>query len=223
MNIAMIPARLGSQRLKQKNLREIDGVPIIAHAISKCIQAEVFDEVVVNSENEVFKDIATQYGARFHHRPEALGNNIATSEQYLAEFLEKNQCDRIIQVHSIAPLLTTDEIKRFTNAFCQSSHDVLLSVTIEQIECLYDHKPINFAFEEKTNSQDLLPIERISWSITGWKRSMYLQAVEKNLCATYYGSIGTFPVSRMGGHVIKTEEDLKIAQALWTAKHSNQS
>ena len=35
MNIAMIPARMGSQRLKQKHLRELGGVPLITHAIHK--------------------------------------------------------------------------------------------------------------------------------------------------------------------------------------------
>lgn len=222
MIIAMIPARLGSQRLKQKNLREIDGVPIVGHAILKCVKSGVFDRVVVNSESEVFRGVAEKYGATFHHRPEILGDNNATSEQYIAEFLDSHECDRIVQVHSIAPLLTEEEVRTFTKHFCESDFDVLLSVTLEQIECFYNKAPLNFNFERKTNSQELEPVERVSWSITGWKRSTYLEAVNKNLCATYYGKIGTFTVGRMAGHVIKTEEDLQIAQALWAAraKHS---
>jgi len=214
----MIPARLGSQRLKRKNLREIEGVPIIGHAILKCVDSGVFDQVVVNSENEVFRGIADKYGVDFHHRPEELGDNNATSEQYIADFLESYDCDRIVQVHSIAPLLTVEEVAQFTQFFCDSEFDVLLSVTLEQIECFFDGKPLNFSLSEKTNSQELKPVERVSWSITGWKRSTYLEAVEKGLCATYYGKIGTFSVGRMAGHVIKNEEDLRIAQALWSAR-----
>lgn len=216
--VAMIPARLGSQRLKKKNLREIEGIPIIGHAILKCVESGVFDQVVVNSENEVFEEIAGKYGADFHLRPKELGDNNATSEQYVAEFLNSCECDRIVQVHSIAPLLTVEEITQFTRFFCESDFDVLLSVTLEQIECFFNGKPLNFSFEEKTNSQELKPVERVSWSITGWKRSTYLEAVEKNVCATYYGKIGTFTVGRMAGHVIKNEEDLRIAQALWSAR-----
>ena len=219
--IAMIPARLGSQRLKQKNLREIEGKPLIGHAIEKCIQSNVFDEVVLNSENPIFQDIADEYGARFHLRPEVLGNNVATSEQYIAEFLETNECDRLIQVHSIAPLLTQDEIERFTKRFSESDFDVLLSVTLEQIECFFKKQPLNFTFANKTNSQELPPVERVTWSITGWKRSKFLEAARSGRCATYHGHIGTFPVDRMAGHIIKTEEDLQIAQALWSSRFSN--
>ncbi|MCA9417335.1 MAG: cytidyltransferase, partial [Candidatus Omnitrophica bacterium] len=42
MNIGMIPARMGSQRLKKKNLRELGGVPLITRAIRKCLEAGVF-------------------------------------------------------------------------------------------------------------------------------------------------------------------------------------
>ena len=41
-NIAMIPARMGSQRLQKKNLAPLKGVPLIVHAIRKCREAGVF-------------------------------------------------------------------------------------------------------------------------------------------------------------------------------------
>jgi CMP-N-acetylneuraminic acid synthetase len=58
LKLAMIPARMGSQRLKQKNLRELGGIPLITHAIRKCIDAGVFDETWVNSEHTAFGEIA---------------------------------------------------------------------------------------------------------------------------------------------------------------------
>ena len=50
-NIAMIPARMGSQRLQKKNLAPLKGVPLIVHAIRKCREAGVFDRIIVNSEH----------------------------------------------------------------------------------------------------------------------------------------------------------------------------
>jgi len=213
-NIAMIPARMGSQRLKQKNLRELGGVPLITRAIRKCREAGVFDEIWVNSEHPAFGDIARSEGVGFHQRPEALGNNQATSEQFVREFLQHHDCDFVFQVHSIAPLLTVEEIRGFVREMAGGQFDSLLSYEPIQIECALDGRPLNFTFAEKTNSQDLTPVQRIDWSISGWRRETYLAAAAAGECATYAGRIGFHPVSHLAAHVIKTEEDLALAEAL---------
>ena len=215
MVLAMIPARMGSQRLKRKNLRTLADAPLVTHAIRKCRKAGVFDEVWLNSENVGFKEIAENEGAKFHQRPEHLGSNQATSEQYVAEFLQAHECDYLVQVHSIAPLLRTDEIACFVKALTKGDADVMLSCEEILIECALDGTPVNFSYSKKTNSQDLRPIQRISWSITGWRRSTYLSAVEAGKCATYAGKVDFFPINPMASHIIKTEEDLHIAEALW--------
>jgi len=212
--IAMIPARMGSQRLRAKNLRELAGVPLIARAIRKCRAAAVFDEVWVNSEHPAFGEIAAAEGVRFHQRPEELGSNQATSEQFVREFLEKHSCEYVFQVHSIAPLLTAQEVRGFVEAMRASEFDCLLSYEPIQIECAIGGAPVNFVYSEKTNSQELRPIQRIAWSITGWRRSTYLEAAGAGRCATYAGRIGMHPVSHLAAHVIKTEEDLQFAEAV---------
>lgn len=217
MNIAMIPARMGSQRLKRKNLRELGGETLIARAIRKCIVANVFDEIWVNSEDLHFLDIAKQEGAKFHHRPKLLGDDQATSEQFVSEFLERHPCERLFQVHTIAPLLTVRHVKAFVGEMIRRDCDVLLSCVLEQTECMINKRPINFVFSEKANSQHLTPVQRIVWAITGWRTSMFLQAVKSGHVATYAGSISLFPLDRVAGHVIKTEDDLRIAEALLNA------
>lgn len=214
MKIAMIPARMGSQRLKQKNLRTLGGIPLIVRAIRKCREAGVFDQVWVNSEHEAFGEIALKEGVRFHRRPQALGGNRATSEQYVTEFLEQHSCDLVVQVHSIAPLLRTQDIRRFVDHMEAEGCDCLLSVEEIQIECAFRGRPVNFTFDEKTNSQELEPVRRICWSITGWRRETYLAASRQGLCATYAGRVGFFPVDRLSAHVIKTEADLRLAEVL---------
>lgn len=212
--LAMIPARMGSQRLKKKNLRELGGVPLIARAIRKCKRAGVFDEIWVNSEHPAFGEIAEAEGAHFHQRPEQLGSNTATSEQFVHEFLGKHACDYLFQVHSIAPLLSAAQVAKFVQFMTESDYDVALSYIPEQIECAMDGKPVNFTFKEKTNSQELAPIQRITWSITGWRPETYMAAFEAGRCATYDGKVGLYAVDRVSGHVIKTEQDLQLAEAL---------
>lgn len=215
MNIAMIPARMGSQRLKKKNLRELRGVSLIVRAIRKCKAAGCFDEIWVNSEHADFGAVAEAEGVMFHQRPEELGNALATSEQFVAEFLRKRRCDRLFQVHSIAPLLTVEDIVNFEERMACATFDTLLSVEDIQIECALNGEPVNFSFDEKTNSQDLAPVQRISWSITAWSRDVYLAAVDAGRCATYSGRVGMQPLSSFATHVIKTERDLQIAEALY--------
>lgn len=217
--IAMIPARLGSQRLKQKNLREIEGAPILAWAIRRCREAGCFDEIWVNSEADVFGEIAEREGVGFHKRPAELANNVATSEQFVHEFLTKHACDFLFQVHSIAPLLRADQIRDFAAEMETDQYDALLSCTHEQIECAIEGEPINFSFSEKTNSQELKPVQRVTWSITGWRATTYCAAVEKGQIATYAGRVGFFPIDRLAGIIIKTEEDFQQAQALWAMRY----
>jgi CMP-N-acetylneuraminic acid synthetase len=220
MNIAMIPARMSSQRLKKKNLRELSGVPLIIRAIRKCKAAGIFDEIWVNSEHPVFGEIASKEKVKFHKRPKKLADNKATSEAYVYDFLKAHSCQYLFQVHTIAPLVTAKDIKNFVNCMLKNNYDVLLSVVNEQIECIFKGKPVNFTFNRKTNSQELIPVQRLTWAITGWKRSGYIKAYEKKKCATYSGKIGCYPMNRSAGHIIKTAEDLKIAQALLNIKGS---
>ena len=175
--LAMIPARMGSQRLKQKNLRELDGVPLIVRVIRKCQAAGCFDEIFVNSEDEAFRPIAEAEGVRFYQRPKAFGGNDATSEEFLADFFQNIDCDRLVQVHSIAPLLTAAEVAGFVEAWTKTDHDVMLSCIHDQIEVAFQGQPVNFTFAEKTNSQDLIPVQRITWPITGWRRATFLAAL----------------------------------------------
>lgn len=213
-SIAMIPARMGSQRLTKKNLRPLAGQPLITHAIEKCQKAGCFDEIYINSEDAEFAAFAEQYGIRFYQRPEKLGNSVATSEQFVYDFLKNVDCDTLLQVHSIAPLLTADEVRAFTETFIASDNDVMLACIEDKIEVAYQNQPVNFSFSRKTNSQDLLPTQRITWSITGFRAASYVAAVEAGRIGTYNGKVAFYPVNPISGHVIKTQLDLDIAEAL---------
>ena len=212
--IAMIPARLGSQRLKKKNLQPLEGRPLITHAIEKCLNCGLFDEVWANSESDEIGEAAVAYGAQFHKRPAELANNVATSEQFVAEFFEKHECEAIFQVHSIAPLLSQADIAEFVATYDKGEHDTLISCIHDQIEVAMGDAPVNFTFAQKTNSQDLQPTQRITWAISAWRRSTYMEAFNAGKTATYSGRIGFYPVNPISGHVIKRQADLDMAAAM---------
>lgn len=85
MNIAIIPARSGSKRISNKNIRLFKGVPIIAYAIQKAIQSQVFDSIIVSTDSEEIASIANYYGAKTPFiRPSSLSNDFVG----LAEVME---------------------------------------------------------------------------------------------------------------------------------------
>tara|TARA_B110000238_G_C15915538_1_gene348156 strand:+ start:37 stop:702 length:666 start_codon:yes stop_codon:yes gene_type:complete len=214
-NIAMIPARLGSQRLLKKNLLLFGDKTLIEHAICRCKEAEIFDEIYVNSESIIFKDFADKHGVQFYHRPDNLGDNNATSEEFVEDFLRNIECVSLFQIHSITPLLDHIEIKKFTQ-FCNENSDLdtVLTCIEDQIEIAFENKPVNFSLTRKSNSQELTPVQRVTWSATKWNSKAYLEAKQKNKIGTYSGRVGFYPVSSFSGLAIKTEEDLAVANKL---------
>ena len=58
MNIAIIPARSGSKRIKNKNIKLFKNKPIISYAIKTCINSKIFDKIFVSTDSEKIAKIA---------------------------------------------------------------------------------------------------------------------------------------------------------------------
>jgi N-acylneuraminate cytidylyltransferase len=61
--IALIPARSGSKRIKDKNIKKLGNHPLIAYSIQAAIDCEIFDSVVCATDSELYSEIAIYYGA----------------------------------------------------------------------------------------------------------------------------------------------------------------
>ena len=61
--VALIPARSGSKRIQDKNVRRLAGHPLIAYTIAAAQQSSVFADVIVSTDSEEYADIARYYGA----------------------------------------------------------------------------------------------------------------------------------------------------------------
>ena len=64
MNIAIIPARGGSKRIKNKNIKKFHGKPIISYTIKCAIDSKVFDKIIVSSDNRKILNIAKNLGLK---------------------------------------------------------------------------------------------------------------------------------------------------------------
>ncbi len=78
MNVAIIPARKNSQRIKNKNIKVFNGKPIIYWAIKAAIRSNLFSEVYVSTDSKKIANLSKQYGAKvLYPRPKKLSDDYA--------------------------------------------------------------------------------------------------------------------------------------------------
>jgi len=89
-NIAIIPARSGSKGLKDKNIRPLNGVPLIAYTIRAAINSGMFDRIMVSTDSEEYAQIAHEWGAEvpFLRSPE-VSTDTASSWAVVREVLDR--------------------------------------------------------------------------------------------------------------------------------------
>ena len=81
MNIAIIPARGGSQRIPGKNIRLFHGKPIIAYSIETARASGCFDKIIVSTDSVEIATVAKAYGAKIHNRAKKLAEDgVGTQE-----------------------------------------------------------------------------------------------------------------------------------------------
>ena len=76
--LAVIPARGGSTRLKDKNIYPLGGKPLIAHTIETVLDSGEFDTVIVSTDSEKIKGVANQYDVEIYDRPAEYATERAT-------------------------------------------------------------------------------------------------------------------------------------------------
>ena len=94
MNVAIIPARGGSKRIPRKNIKSFCGQPIIAYSIEAAITSELFNKVIVSTDNEEIAEVAKKYGAEVPFiRPVELADDYAGTDEvfiHALNFLKEN-------------------------------------------------------------------------------------------------------------------------------------
>ena len=87
--IAIIPARGGSKRIKNKNRVLLAGKPLLAHSILQARKVKGISRVIVSTEDKKIGAVARKFGAEVVWRPKALASDKASSEEALRHVLEE--------------------------------------------------------------------------------------------------------------------------------------
>lgn len=111
-SIAVICARGGSKGLKKKNLRLLDGIPLIGRVINHAIEADCLDTILVTTDDEDIAKIAIEYGAEVPFiRPAEISGDLTTTEETLQHALI--EYEKITKKHfDVAVFLTATDVFR---------------------------------------------------------------------------------------------------------------
>ena len=116
MNIAIIPARSQSKRIKNKNVKKFMGKPIMAWSIEAAKKSKIFDEIIVSTDSKKISNIAIKYGAKIPFlRSSKLSNdksNLIEVMSDVAKFYlkKKKKIKYICLIYATSPLLKVNNL-----------------------------------------------------------------------------------------------------------------
>ena len=88
MLTAFVPARAGSKRVKDKNLLELNGHPLVAHAVAAAVNSRVFCAVYVSTDGPAIAEVAAQHGAGVIDRPSQFAMDDSPDIQWLTHAID---------------------------------------------------------------------------------------------------------------------------------------
>lgn len=224
--IAIITARGGSKRIPHKNIKDFLGKPILAYSIEAALKSEMFDEVMVSTEDKEIAQIAVKYGASVpFYRSEKTAGDFATTNDVLLEVLEEYEkagknFDVACCIYPTAPFVTADKLKDAMSKLLDSEADTLIPVVQfsypPQRAMVIREKELQFKYLEymDSRSQDLEP----EFHDVGQFYCFRVQPYHKNR-KLMLGHILPYIVDEMEVQDIDQDSDWKIAEIKYQAMY----
>ena len=214
-----IPARGGSKRLPAKNLRILDGKPMMAYAIQCALDCPQLSDTFVNTDSEEIDRLAHSMGVKVYRRPEELGSDQTTGDDFTADFIRKTRPDTLVMVSPVCPMVTAEDITNAMEAYQQSDCDTLITCEATQMQTFCEEKPVNIDIASPLAPSQLNPfVQILNWAVTIWDAAHFMQSYESRKS----GYIGTnrllYPIAPSHGIKVSTENDFQQAELLLKAR-----
>ena len=127
--IVIIPARGGSKRIPQKNIKLLAGKPMIVYSIEQSLNSRYIDEVYVSSDDKKILEISKKFGAEIIKRPKKYATDKAKTIDVLKHTLKKIKADLIVLLQPTSPLRKVENIDKAIEIFFKKNADTVVSVT----------------------------------------------------------------------------------------------
>lgn len=169
MKLAVIPARGGSKRIPQKNIKLFHAKPMIAYSIETALKSQCFDKVIVSTDSEEIASIAKQYGAQVPFmRPKELADDFSATVPVIAHAIAQMQQQGFNPqwtccIYATAPFLQAHNLQTGLKQLIEYDADYCFSATSfpfpiqRAIKLDKQQKVSMFSPQyEQTRSQDLV-------------------------------------------------------------------
>lgn len=207
--VSLIPARKGSKGIKNKNLINLCGKPLIHYSIQASINSLV-NETWVSSDSDEILTISKNLGAKTIKRPSELSGDNATSESALIHFAEKIDFDILVFIQCTVPLIEPQDINQGIDKM--KLFDSIVSVT-ETHQMFWDANGPLYDVDNRLRRQNSVKryIETGSFFITSKEK---LLKFNNRLS----GNIGFVEIPKHRSFDIDGYDDLKIVKTIINSK-----
>ncbi|MDC6466072.1 acylneuraminate cytidylyltransferase family protein [Flavobacteriaceae bacterium] len=215
--VVVIPARKNSKRIKGKNLRKLNGKPLIFHSIEYALKIFNKKNIWVNTDDDLIIDLAKKYGVSTYKRSSKLAEDETSTNDVVLDFSEYLISrgiifERIITLQPTNPIRSSELINSAIKAFEDSKRKSLMSVSLlhKKFGKIKNktYKPINYQIGQRHQDLENLYYEN---------GLIYISSKESLLEDKEYITEDVFPfiTEEIGSIVdIDYEEDLKLAELI---------
>jgi CMP-N-acetylneuraminic acid synthetase len=218
--VAIVPMRHDSKRVPGKNWRKLGDRPLYHHIIRSLLACELVNEVVIDTDSPIIlQDAATHFPKKVQLllRPEHLRADTLPMNDVLLNTIRQAPADFYLQTHSTNPFLCASTINRALVQLTSHypAYDSLFGVSRIQAR-LWDQlaRPINHNASILLRTQDLPPV---------YLENSTMYIFTRELLEKTHNRIGQrpimFEVGGMEATDIDTEEDFRLAEALYCGSH----
>ena len=133
---AIIPARAGSKRLKNKNIYPVYGYPMLSWAINACRRSKYIDYVFVSSDSDKILRIAENFGASVIERPADLADDKTCKQDVIVDAIQHigNKPDIVISLQPNSPEVLYIHLDRAIEKLLEFDRNEIFSVGTNLIQ-----------------------------------------------------------------------------------------
>ena len=135
MNLCVIPARGGSKRIPRKNIKDFLGKPIIAYSIKAALESNLFEKIIVSTDDKEIAEIAKQYGAEVPFlRPKKLSDDFVGTNDVIKHsvnwyLMQDIKIDYVCCIYATAPFVRVKYLRQGFELLKHSNQSFAFSVT----------------------------------------------------------------------------------------------